>query len=162
MGLLDIHHSHPPAPGYHVECLSSRRWWSPLYLLSEALLDVICNPAESFGITCAVLREHCIENSYRPWISPCRITTLHMKTSMGLTPSSCTLPLPVVCHKPSSCLSCSSLIASGWSILFPRMAKGTLLKSSIVSRASSSAFDSAKRSWSLASTKNTMPETSGK
>ena len=33
--------------------------------------------------------------------SPCRMTILHMKTSIALTPSNGTFPFPVVCHIPS-------------------------------------------------------------
>lgn len=36
------------------------------------------------------------EIHWKPSLYPCRITTEHMKTSMGLTPSICVLPLPVV------------------------------------------------------------------
>lgn len=89
------------------------------------------------------------------------MTTLHMKTSTGRIPSSGTLPLPVVWYSPSAERSWSSEMASGWSILFPRMTKGVFFNSSIARRASSSALDSERRSWSLASTRKTIPETSG-
>ena len=44
---------------------------------------------------------------------PWRITTEHMKTSMGRMPSSGTLPFPVVWKRPMMLRRCSSEMASG-------------------------------------------------
>lgn len=48
------------------------------------------------------------------------------------------------------------------SILFPRIRNGVFANGSIASNASNSALLSANRSWSLLSTRNTIPLTSGK
>ena len=77
---------------------------------------------------------------------PCRITTEHMKTSIGrisfrgILPYTCQLvqlvsegqlTLPVVWYNPSWCRSSSSETAPGASILLPRMRNGTMDKDSI-------------------------------
>ena len=135
-----IHHiSMPPSP-YHDHPLENHLSIIPPYV-----------SAQTYWLS------HLIPSPY-----PCLMTTLHMKTSTGRIPSSGTLPLPVVWYRPSAARSWSSEIASGWSILLPRITKGVDLSSSMASRASSSAFDSERRSWSFASTRKTMPLTSGK
>ena len=89
--------------------------------------------------------------------------------------------LPEVTKRPRLAFSSVSLTRQfGWSTLLPRTRKGTVANCSIASRdfctssvtgimngyngksTSNSAFDSANRSGSAASTRKTMPDTSGK
>ncbi|KAH3663479.1 hypothetical protein WICMUC_005918 [Wickerhamomyces mucosus] len=85
-----------------------------------------------------------------------------MKTSIGL-PSVNVLPLlPVVLFKFRAILSSISETALLESILLPKIKNGTLDNSSIANKASNSAFDSSNLWGSAASTKKTIPLTSGK
>lgn len=91
-------------------------------------LNVLRHPPDPFPVTCSKIPIVstittkslistrgicCYAPRPRSSHSPCLITTLHMKTSMGRIPSNGTLPLPVVCHKPNWCRRSSSLTASG-------------------------------------------------
>lgn len=136
-------------------------------LLVSIRLDVLRDPLETLLVTWSKatisIPYHLARQLPDPSENiPCLMTTEHMKISIGLIPSTGTLPFPVVWYNPKYCLSSSSEQAFGWSILLPKTQNGTFDKSSIASKASSSALASGIRSRSIASTRKMIPETSGK